>query len=371
VRRHRDESIARAARRPEQSVRYRDTRELSSNRALGAVGTLRVTATGVAGGRAATHETTSSRVSACVDSSAEKAITTDKGIKDPKSFDGKEGTFQPWLDQMGMKLVTSKFKTEADGMRYVHDFTEGSVWAALRPRIPPLFGPMCPDPYSTIEEMMTHLSERYGEDNTADKAMTAMGKLTQGTKEDFNAFYAKYQGYQAYCPLLPVQERHRLQGKLNKTFTDKVEDGTEYASERELATRCSRLQAQIGTSSSTTTSDTNNGGRRGRNRGGRDGTGNGGSGGGGGSGSRSGNIPNSELPTKYRNLPALTQEMRDTLMKANKCFKCRELGHGQRDRAKCPVAIAEDAYKKKESLKPNHTDVAAEDEPPGNGSTIR
>jgi hypothetical protein len=63
----------------------------------------------------------------------------------------------------------------------------------------------------------------------------------------------------------------------------------------------------------------------------------------------------------------------DTLIKANKCFKCRESGHGQRDRTKCPVALAEDAYKKKEALKLNHTDVApAEDaEPPGNGSTIR
>ena len=57
-------------------------------------------------------------------------------------------------------------------------------------------------------------------------------------------------------------------------------------------------------------------------------------------------------------------------MKASKCFKCRETGHGQRDRAKCPVAIAEDAYKKKD-LKVNQTDVAPEAEPPGNGSTIR
>jgi hypothetical protein len=176
---YRDESIIRVAchretREPSNApLRYRDTRELSRQRAT-------------------TYDTTASRVSACVDPNAEKAITTDKGIKDPKSFNSKEGTFQPWLDQMGMKLVTSKFKTEADGMRYVHGFTEGSVWAALRPRIPPLFGPMCPDPYSTIEEMMSHLSERYGEDNTADKAMTAMGKLTQGPREDFNTFYAKY-----------------------------------------------------------------------------------------------------------------------------------------------------------------------------------
>jgi hypothetical protein len=347
----------RAARQPEQPtvVRHRETRELSRNRAL----------RDRVGDRAATYDTTTSSASACVDPTAEKAVTTDKGIKDPKSFDGKEGTFQPWLDQIGMKLVTGKFKTEADGLRYIHSFTEGTVWAALRSRIPSLFGQQpCPSPYTTIDEMMAHLIERYGEDNTEDKAMTAMGKLSQGAREDFNTFYAKYQGYQAYCPLPPAQERHRLQGKLNKTFTDRVEDGTDYPTEKGLVARCVRLQAQISASSSSTgASDTNGGGRGGRTRGGRDGNGS-------GSGGRSGNIPNSELPAKYRNLPALTQELRDTLMKASKCFKCRETGHGQRDRAKCPVAIAEDAYKKKD-LKVNQTDVAPKAEPPGNGSTIR
>jgi len=312
--------------------------------------------------RQATFETTASLSSnISVNAKADKAITTDRSIKDLKNFDGKQGTFYLWLAQMEMKLSTSVFRSEADGLRYVHGFLEGTPWTSVRPKIPSVgWGVPCPDPFITVGDLMKHLVDRYGEDNTAEKAMAAMEKLKQRDRQDFNDFYATYQEYQAYFPLAPRQEAWRLLSKLNKQFSEKIKDGTDYNTLQEVVTRCARLQSQVGTS------DVSSGSGRANN-------GNGGNGNNRSRGGRSGNaLPNSELPTKYRNLPALNADMREQLMKEGKCFKCREAGHRSGDSHKCPIAKLEKAYQERQSLKPNATDVAAQQEPEsGNGGATR
>ena len=92
---------------------------------------------------------------------------------------------------------------------------------------------------------MKLLLERYGEDNTEERVMNAMVTLRQGKKEDFNTFYVKYQEYQAYHPMgTDKQEIHRLQGKLNNRFREKLADGIDYATPQDLVNRCTRLQTQ-------------------------------------------------------------------------------------------------------------------------------
>ena len=42
------------------------------------------------------------------------------------------------------------------------------------------------------------------------------------------------------------------------------------------------------------------------------------------------------MPEKFRNLSQLTPELREQLMRAGKCLRCREPGHRQFDPA-CPL----------------------------------
>ena len=91
---------------------------------------------------------------------------------------------------------------------------------------------------------MKLLAERYGEDNTEERTYTAMVALKQADREDFNIFYAKYQEYQVYCPMTDKLEVRRLQGKLNSRFRNKLADGMDIGSLKELVSRCNRLQTQ-------------------------------------------------------------------------------------------------------------------------------
>jgi hypothetical protein len=179
--------------------------------------------------------------------------------------------------------------------------------------------------------------------------MSAMVTLRQTDKQDFNIFYAKYQEYQAYCPMASDrQEIHRLQGKLNNRFRDRLADGIDCTSLQELVSRCTRLQTQWesidtekeGSKRSDSKSrrskrknkDDDNGPSAGR------------------SSSRKINLPDNELPREFRNLPPLTNELRQTLRDSGGCYKCRKPGHTGNQREKCPLAILEDAYEKRTKI---------------------
>jgi hypothetical protein len=84
-------------------------------------------------------------------------------------------------------------------------------------------------------------------------------------------------------------------------------------------------------------------------------------------------IPVNELPREYRNMPPLTNELRQSLRDSGGCYKCRKHGHTGNQRDKCPLAILEDAYTAKH---PNVNQVevtAVANEPPnsGNGMATR
>jgi hypothetical protein len=223
---------------------------------------------------------------------------------------------------------------------------------------------------------MQLLTERYGEDNTEERAMTAMVSLRQTDKQDFNLFYATYQEYQAYCPMsTDKQEVHRLQSKLNSRFRNKLADGMDIASLKELVSRCTRLQTQwesIDAESTTTRqprSQSKNRGRRSKTDDAPASTAGGGTSAKAGSSIYRVTLPDSELPSEYRNMPPLTSEVRQALRDAGGCYKCRKKGHTGQQREKCPLAILEDAYEKRTG-KVNQVQV--EDVPEqGNGMATR
>jgi hypothetical protein len=138
--------------------------------------------------------TTTSHASVNLDPESDKAIQVDRSVKDPDKFEGKATTFYPWLTAMTLKLSTATFRSEGDGLRYVQGFLGGSPWGLVAPRVPTLggWGKPCPNPFPDMDAMMKLLAERYGEDNTEERAMNAMVILKQTDKQDFNLFYATY-----------------------------------------------------------------------------------------------------------------------------------------------------------------------------------
>lgn len=323
----------------------------------------------------ATNNSNVSSASVNLDPEASMAIKTDRSVKDPDKFEGKQGTFYQWLTALTLKLSTCTFRTEGDGLRYVQGFMGGPPWSLVAPRIPTVgnWGKPCPNPFTDVDSMMKLLAERYGEDNTAERAMTAMVSLRQD-KQDFNVFYAKYQELQAYCPMADdKQEVHRLQGKLHSRFRNKLADGTDIASLKDLVSRCNRLQTQwesIDAEAATTRQPRSQSKNRGRKKD-EDNT-TAGALGARKTGSYKINLPASELPQEFRNLPPLTNELRQTMRDSGTCYKCRRQGHTGMQRDKCPLAILEDAYEKRTGKVNQVTvDNDAATEQSGNGEATR
>jgi hypothetical protein len=320
---------------------------------------------------AATDNSNASRASVNLDPESSKAIQVDRSVKDPDKFEGKANTFYPWLTSMTLKLSTAIFRTEGDGLRYVQGFLGGPPWGLVAPRIPTVggWGKPCPNPFPDVDSLMRLLAERYGEDNTEERAMNAMVVLKQTEKQDFNLFYATYQEHQSYCPMATdKQEVHRLQGKLNSRFRDKLNDGMEISSLRDLVARCTRLQTQWETMDAPSAGNSEpRGGRRSRRKDDEPATGE--------PTVRKAytkiDVPSNELPREYRNMPPLTNEVRQALRDSGGCYKCRKPGHTGNQRDKCPLAILEDAYAAKHP-KVNQVEVAdADGAPPGNGIATR
>jgi hypothetical protein len=320
-----------------------------------------------------------SNASINLDSTLTMPIKTDRSVESPTKFDGNIGTFYQWLTALTLKLSVCQFRSEEDGLRYVQGFMTGTPWNLVAPRVPTLggWGKPCPNPFATVDDMMQLLKERYGEDNTEERAMTAMVTLRQTEKQDFNLFYATYQEYQAYCPMsTDKQEIHRLQGKLNSRFRNKLADGMDVSSLKELVARCIRLQSQWESidaeapASRQPRSQSKNRGRRGKADDAPAGTV------GGNTNAKTGlsiyrvTLPDSELPSEYRNMPPLTSEVRQALRDAGGCYKCRKKGHTGQQREKCPLAILEDAYEKRTS-KVNQVQVEDVPEHSGNGMAAR
>jgi hypothetical protein len=93
-------------------------------------------------GTAATDQSAlsnASRASVNLDPTASMAIKSDRTVNNPDKFDGKIA-FYPWLTSLILKLSTTTFREEADGLRFVQGFMSGALWASVAPRIPILGG---------------------------------------------------------------------------------------------------------------------------------------------------------------------------------------------------------------------------------------
>jgi hypothetical protein len=256
-----------------------------------------------------------------------KNILTDRNISGPSKFTGKSEDFYPWIKGLELKLRTSTFKSQLDGLQFVQTFLSGDAYSLTEPRIPSTWGRPCMNPYETVDEMLEHLKDRYGETNTEARYMTKMENLVQNRSESFSAFYSKFQQYRAYLPDMSEKtEMFQLTKKLNTTYKTRIRDGTEFASLKELVRRLQNIENQLEEDKD----DYGQANREGKNRGK-------------GLPSKDGALDEQkkykleDIPEKYRKLKALDDTEREKCRKEGRCLRCREKGHLQYQRKECPL----------------------------------
>ena len=269
-------------------------------------------------GTAATDMTSRSTVS--INPAAQKPVTSDKDVPIPHKFKGTE--FYPWQGAMAMKLDSTEFQTVEAGLRYVLCLLEGPPWQMVNPRVPSAFGGRpCSNPYESVEDLMAHLEQQYGDLNTKSKARTQMATLTQSDDECFADFYAKFQQYSAYLNLEDDDLIYELTSKLNSKYGGKVNDGMVYEAPRQVVDRCRKLEDTFAINADRAKKNAK---------------------------PRAAKVPpttketsedkTASWPAKYKNLPKLTPADREKLRTKGACFRCREPGHIGSEFDKCPLS---------------------------------
>lgn len=272
-----------------------------------------------------------------------RPIETDRNIHGPDKFTGKQPeTFYRWMQGMELKLSITTFKSIPDGLRYIHSFLDEDAWSMVSPRIPSMFGRPCPNPYDSVEEMLKHLAERYGETNTEARYLTKMENLRQGPNETFSTFYAKFQQYSAYVNLPNHVLIHNLEKKLNSAYKNKVRDGTVYTDINTLVRRLTNIENQFEDDKEDKSSNNNT--NQGSSSNSKKGNGKGqGQGQAQGQGQGNGAPPDpkyksrADLPAKFRDLKPLLADERERCKTEGLCNRCREKGHLQSETDKCPL----------------------------------
>ena len=114
-------------------------------------------------------------------------------------------------------------------MRWVLGLLDGDVWLMTKPRVPGLKAGVKFNVYTTGDEMLTDLDDRYSEINSSSKAMTELTKLYQADGEIFSKFYGKFLRYRSRIEFMnDPTEMHMLKERLNYRYGNKITDGTEY-----------------------------------------------------------------------------------------------------------------------------------------------
>ena len=257
-------------------------------------------------------------------------VVTDKNTPVPAPFSGqdRDHSVKEFVRSLEFKLSMTSFRTNDDGLRWVLAYLRGAAWRLCASRIPSaLAGETCHHPFADIEEMLGELRERFGQKNTEGEALTAIRQLRQGPNQSFGSIYTRFVEYRSQIPYLSdAMEMDALQCLLNETYLRVFASQSPCRTAKDMVDRLlyideqqKKTKALLGGLAKTSSS----------------------------SKSKQGSPPTTttnprgagqynEVPQKYRNMPQLTPELREQLMSANKCLRCRESGHKQFEAA-CPL----------------------------------
>jgi hypothetical protein len=243
-------------------------------------------------------------------------------VPDPPEFDNKSSvSFSQWKVKMRIKLFTSgdyEDRSEQAKLDYILSRTGGSVFERLLMRMPD--SPNHSLRFLTAQECLDQLNDWYGDRHKQARAYTEFENLAQNYNESFEDFLTRFQECSAYMGLSDEHEMQKLQHKLNSRYGQRINDGTYYASLKDVIRRGDALDAHFifqdaqkkpvdrerrpPRQRNASTSSTSSYGS-----------------------SRSSTSNASTTASSVTALPRLTDELRQKLRAEGRCFRCREKGH--------------------------------------------
>jgi hypothetical protein len=170
--------------------------------------------------------------------------------------------------------------------------------------------------FATAQECLDQLNDWYGDRHRQARAYTEFENLIQKFDESFEDFLTRFQECSAYLGLAEDQEMQKLQHKLNARYGQRINDGTFYASMKDIVRRGDALDAHFifqDGQKKAADKEKNRHPQKNNNS----------------SGVRpsSGNQTVSRTTSSTTVLPKLTDELRQKLRSEGRCFRCREKGH--------------------------------------------
>ena len=152
----------------------------------------------------------------------ESIMKTDKGVPNPAQCTGqaKDYGIYEFIRSLEPKLKATTFRTDEDGLQYVLALLKGPDWKLCAARVPStMAGRRCHNPFKSVEETISELTDRFGQVNHEGDAWTALRQLRQGPAQTFGNFYIRYMEFRSQIPYLSdAQEMDMLEGKLNETY---------------------------------------------------------------------------------------------------------------------------------------------------------
>lgn len=193
--------------------------------------------------------------------------------------------------------------------------------------------------------MLEYITKRYGQRDQANRLFYELVGLKQGEKETFSSYYTKFQKCRTRIYLIPESEKQLLEGSLNYRYSNRLVDSTVYTILKELTDRLYNIKdgfARLEVNKPLLYTDNSRGANRGRgnrySRGQRRGRGgfnssyNSGNSGSSSSGNNS-LLLYTNLPKKYRNLKALSNNKRFKLIYSGYYLRYYEHGYYGRNLA--------------------------------------
>ncbi|THY39707.1 hypothetical protein D6C97_10293 [Aureobasidium pullulans] len=247
-------------------------------------------------------------------------------VPDPPEFDNKSSVnFSQWKVKMRIKLFTSgdyDDKSENSKLDYILSRTGGSVFERLLLRMPDGPKSSASIRFHTAQDCLDQLNDWYGDRHRQTRAYTEFETLSQKYDESFADFLTRFQECVGYMNLPEEHELQKLQHKLNARYGQRINDGTYYASIKDVIRRGDALDAhftyqdaqkkpaererrpQRSRNPSTSSQSSNSSAGSGRSH-----------------------MTASTSASSVAALPKLTDELRDKLRAEGRCFRCREKGH--------------------------------------------
>lgn len=236
----------------------------------------------------------------------------------PMLIDGKSPSFESWLTKIQNKLKVNAdhFLTEDAKIAYIQLRTDGEASEHIQPRLQD----DAPDQYTTAEELLSHLQSIYEDPNRVFNAKNEFKKLFMKPSQTFHEFYTRFLHLSGRARIAQSELKYELNNKLSFNLQKQVivQFHDDNISLKSFAAQCGVIDQSLkainerqnkGQSSTARTTPAQT--------------------------SATLTTPAATpSPATSSRHSRLSDNERQELIKANKCFYCKKEGHRATD---CPV----------------------------------